>query len=104
MSASGDVLSPSTNIKRRAPEDVLCSKTRWKILKLLLGSQLTPSQVAKSVGVNYQKASGHLEVLETEGILTSVKFGARIRFYKYNDVSLIANAVRSLIEAFETQS
>jgi len=81
-------------------EDVLCSKTRWKILKLLLGSQLTPSQIAKSVGVNYQVASAHLEILEVEGILTSVKFGVRIRFYKYNEVSPTAVAVRNLTEAF----
>jgi predicted ArsR family transcriptional regulator len=65
---------------------------------------LTPSQIAKSVGVNYQKALGHLEVLEAKGILTSVKFGVRIRFYKYSDVSPIAHAVRSLIEAFKNNS
>jgi hypothetical protein len=53
------------------------------------------------VGVNYQVASRHLEVLETEGILTSVKFGVRIRFYKYNEFSLIATVVQRLIESFK---
>jgi predicted transcriptional regulator len=94
-------MTPSIKTNREAIEDVLCSKTRWKILKLLLGSQLTPSQIAKAVGVNYQVASRHLEVLETEGILTSVKFGVRIRFYKYNEFSLIATVVQRLIESFK---
>jgi predicted ArsR family transcriptional regulator len=40
---------------------------------------LTHSHIAKSVGVNYQKASKHVETLEAEGVLTSVKFGVRIR-------------------------
>jgi predicted transcriptional regulator len=98
------MLSPSTTIQRKTLEDILCSKTVWKILKLLVDSQLTPSQVAKSVGVNYQTAIGHLEVLESEGILTSFKFGRRVRFYKYNEISLVASAVRHLIETFKTQS
>ena len=83
-------------------EDVLCSKTRLKILKILIGSQLTPSQIAKEVGVSYSNAVGHLESLRKEGILCCIKFGERIRFYNYNETSPVATAVQDLIEAFET--
>lgn len=82
-------------------EDVLCSKTRLKILKILMGSQLTPSQIAKAVGVSYSNAVGHLQILEAEGILVCVKFGVCIRFYKFNEGSRIATAVQRLIESFK---
>ena len=78
-------------------EDVLCSKTR---LKILLHSELTPSDIARTVGVNYVNASKHLEILEAEGILKHIRFGARIRYYKFNETSPKSKAVRNLIEAF----
>jgi predicted transcriptional regulator len=38
-------------------EDVLCSKTRLKILELLMKSELlNTSEIAKQVGVSYSKA------------------------------------------------
>jgi len=82
-------------------EDVLCSKTRLKILKILIGSQLTPSEIAKAVGVSYLNAAAHLEVLEAEGIIGHVMFGKRTRFFKYNELSPRAIAVQVLIEAFK---
>jgi len=83
-------------------EDVLCSKTRLKILKILIGSQLTRSQIAKEVGVSYSNAVSHLEALRKEGILCYVRFGERIRFYNYNATSPVATAVRNLIEVYKT--
>jgi DNA-binding transcriptional ArsR family regulator len=66
-----------------------------------MDSQLTPSQVAKEVGVSYSNAVSHLEALGKEGILCYVRFGERIRFYKYDEISSIATAVRNLIEAYK---
>ena len=84
-------------------EDVLCLKTRLKILKVLLNSKpLNVTQIAKQVGVNYAKALEHLKILENEGILTRTMFGKRIRFYKFNELSFKAKAIRNLIEAFAT--
>ena len=82
-------------------EDVLCSKTRLKILKVLLGSQLTPSDIAERVGVCYANAFKHLEILEAEGLIEHVRFGKRTRYYKFNEASSKAIAVRNLIEIFE---
>lgn len=81
-------------------EDVLCSKTRLKILKTLIDSQETPSEIAKTVGVNFVKTSQSLQILESEGILTHAKFGKRIRYYKYNETPR-ARAVQNLIVAFQ---
>jgi predicted transcriptional regulator len=88
-----------TPTPQRNIEDVLCSKTRLKILKLLMDSQLTPSEIARAVGVNYVIAEQHLEILEAEGILTHAKFGKRIRYYKYNEIPQ-ARAVQNLIHTF----
>jgi predicted transcriptional regulator len=82
-------------------EDVLCSKTRLKILKVLLGSQLTPSDIAEKVGVCYANAAKHLETLEAEGLIEHVMFGKRIRYYKFSEASPKAIALRNLIEIFE---
>jgi hypothetical protein len=48
--------SPQRNI-----EDVLCLNARAKILKVLMDSQLTPSEIAQPVGTNYvsARASGN---------------------------------------------
>lgn len=84
-------------------ENVLCSKTRLKILKVLLNSKPpNVTQIAKQAGVNYAKALEHLKFLENEGILTHTMFGKRIRFYKFNELSPKAKAVRNLMEAFTT--
>jgi predicted transcriptional regulator len=87
--------SPQRNI-----EDVLCSKTRLKILKVLLGSQLTPSEIARAVGVNYVITEQHLEILESAGILSHAKFGKRIRYYRYNETPK-ARAVQTFMKAFQ---
>jgi predicted transcriptional regulator len=74
-----------------------------KILKVLassIDSQLTPSEIAKSVGVNYVDAANHLEILEVEGIVQHINFGKRTRYYKLNETSPRANAVRDLIKTF----
>jgi hypothetical protein len=40
-------------------------------------------------------AAAHLKALEAEGIIGHVMFGKRIRFFKYNELSLRAEAVRA---------
>jgi predicted transcriptional regulator len=81
-------------------EDVLCSKTRLKILKALTESQQTPSEIAKTVGVNFVKTSQSLQILESAGILAHAKFGKRIRYYTYNETPK-ARTVQNLVEAFQ---
>lgn len=44
----------------------------------------------------------HLEVLEDEGLIQHVMYDKRIRYYKFNEMSSRAIAVRKLIGTFET--
>ena len=82
-------------------EDVLSSKSRMKILKLIykLG-QLNVSDVARRLKLNYASTSNHLKVLESEGILQKLTYG-RVRMYRFNEGSAKAKAVVGLIEAWE---
>ena len=83
-------------------EDVFCSKTRIKILKLLLANeQLNTTQIAERVGANYETVHKHLETLEAEGILEMQPFGSRIRFYRFNEKSRKARAAQMLLQAWK---
>ncbi len=84
-------------------EEVFSSRVRMKILKLLNKfGELNVSELARRIGVNYQSASGHLKILESEGILLHKNYG-RIRLFRLNDQSPKTKAALSLIEAWEKQ-
>jgi len=82
-------------------EEVFSSKSRMKILKLIyqLG-QLNVSDVARRLKLNFASTSGHLKLLEFEGILQERKYG-RVRMYRFNEGSAKAKAVQNLIVAWE---
>jgi len=82
-------------------EEVFSSKSRMKILKLIyqLG-QLNVSDVARRLKLNFASASGHLKILECEGILQERTYG-RVRMYRFNEGSAKAKAVQNLIDAWE---
>ncbi len=84
-------------------EDVLSSKSRIKILKLIIQfGQLNVSDIARRLKVNYASTSNHLKILESEGILQKLTYG-RVRMYRFNEGSAKAKAVVCLIEAWEKQ-
>jgi DNA-binding transcriptional ArsR family regulator len=82
-------------------EEVFSSKPRMKILKLLarLGT-LNVSEIAKRIGLNYTSTNEHLQLLETEKILSQRSYG-RIRMYRFDEASARAKAVQALIEVWE---
>ena len=82
-------------------EEVLSSKPRLKILKLLntLGS-LNVSDIARQIGANFTAASEHLKILEDEGILQVHVYG-RVRMYRFKEGSMKAKTIQNLIEAWE---
>ncbi len=85
-------------------EQVLSSKPRMKILKLIAQlCELNVSDVARRIGVNFTTTSRHLQVLEAEGILQQRTYG-RIRMYRFNQASAKAKAVQALIEAWEQEN
>jgi DNA-binding transcriptional ArsR family regulator len=82
-------------------EDVLSSKLRIKILKILLKmSELNVSEIARRLGVNYNTTSQHLKILENEGIVKHKMFG-RIRLYRLNEQSPKTKALQNLLESWE---
>lgn len=51
-------------------EDVFCSKTRMKILRLLFkDAQFSTSDVAHKVGANYEPVLRHLTLVKREGVV-----------------------------------
>jgi DNA-binding transcriptional ArsR family regulator len=78
-------------------EDVLCSKTRMKILKLLFQYwQLNTSDLAYRLRTNYETTLRHLALLEKEGIVTQ-RLSGRTRFFRFAN-SLKAQATMKLLE------
>jgi predicted transcriptional regulator len=84
-------------------EDVLSSRIRIKILKILFNvGELNVSEIARRLNINYQSASKHMKMLEDEGILQHKMFG-RIHLYRLNEHSFKVKALRNLIDVWEHQ-
>lgn len=84
-------------------EDILSSKVRVKIVKLLVRmGELNVSEIARKLEINYNTASQHLRILENAGIVKQKTFG-KIRLYRLNEQSPKVRALQNLIEAWEHQ-
>ncbi len=81
-------------------EDVFCSKTRMKILKLLLTyGQLNTSTIARRLKANYETAMRHLTLLQKEDLVEQ-RLSGRTRFFRLTN-TLKGEAVRKLLEEWE---
>ena len=81
-------------------EDVFCSKTRMRILKLLFKlGQLNTSDIAHRLGANYTTTLGHLSLLRSEGVVTE-KLSGKTRFFRFTK-TLKAQAVIKLLEEWD---
>jgi DNA-binding transcriptional ArsR family regulator len=77
-------------------EDVFCSRTRMRILKLLFHcGQLNTSSIAQRLGTNYATALRHLALLEKEGVV-SQRASGKIRFFRFAN-TLKARVVMKLL-------
>lgn len=84
-------------------ENVLSSKVRIKIVKLLMDmGELNVSEIARRLEINYNTASQHLRILESAGIVKQKTFG-KIRLYRLNEQSPRVRALQNLIEFWEHQ-
>jgi DNA-binding transcriptional ArsR family regulator len=82
-------------------EDVLCSKTRMRILKALKKFvRLNTSDIGRHVGTNFHVVTVHLRLLEEQDVLTHANFGSRSHLYRFSE-SPRAKAVAKLLEAWE---
>ena len=81
-------------------EDVFCSKTRMRILKLLFKlGQLNTSDLANRLGTNYTTTLRHLSLLEKEGVVKH-RLSGKTRFFRFTK-TLKARAVMKLLEEWE---
>ncbi len=81
-------------------EDVFCSKTRMKILKLLFKlGQLNTSDLAHKLGTNYEVMLRHLSLLEKEGIVTQ-RLSGKTRFFRFAN-TVKAQAIMELLEEWD---
>jgi predicted ArsR family transcriptional regulator len=81
-------------------EDVFCSKTRMRILKLLFRlGQLNTSDLAHRLGTNYEATLRHLALLEKEGVVVQ-RLSGKTRFFRFAD-TLKAKATLRILEEWE---
>jgi DNA-binding transcriptional ArsR family regulator len=84
-----------------AIEEVLSSKGRVKILKILADiGELNISEIARRAGLNYTTTNGHLMALERSGLILHKRFG-RIRIFRFNESNPRAEMVRKLVDLWE---
>jgi predicted transcriptional regulator len=82
-------------------EDVLSSKGRVKILRILSEiGELNISEIARRAGLNYATTNQHLQVLEKFRLVRHKTFG-RIRIFRYNEENPRAKMIKQLIEFWE---
>ena len=82
-------------------EDVLSSKGRVKILRILSEiGELNISEIARRAGLNYATTNQHLQVLENHKLVRHKTFG-RIRIFRYNEENPRARMMKQLIEYWE---
>ena len=81
-------------------EDVFCSKTRVRVLKLLCKyGQMNTSDLARKLRVNYKLTLEHLELLEGEDIIQH-RVSGRMKFFRLAN-TVKARATVKLLEEWE---
>ena len=89
--------------KKRAIEDVLSSRGRVRILKLLAKcNELNISAIAKETNLNHGLVKEHLKFLTEAGLIKEKRFG-RILIYQYQNNDIIANALKKLFLLWENE-
>jgi len=84
-------------------EDVLSSRGRVKILKLLAKcNELNISAIARRTNLNHTLVKEHLKFLAKVGLIKEKRFG-RILIYQYQDTDVIANALKKLFLLWENE-
>ncbi|MHA1222716.1 MAG: winged helix-turn-helix domain-containing protein [Candidatus Heimdallarchaeaceae archaeon] len=81
-----------------AVEDVLSSRGRVKILKLLseLG-ELNISAISRTINLNHTAVKEHLRFLTEAGLIKEKKFG-RILIYQYEENNVLAHSLKQLFK------
>ena len=89
------------NLNGLAVEDVLSSKGRVRILKLLaeLG-ELNISAISRTINLNHTAVKDHLRFLTEVGLIKEKKFG-RILIYQFDENNVLAHSLKQLFKIWE---
>jgi len=87
--------------KKDSIEDLLGSRARVKILKILAKyDELTISLIIKKTKLNYTCVLKHLNFLKLHNLIQEKKFG-RIKIFRYKSENMKARSLRNFIEIWE---
>jgi DNA-binding transcriptional ArsR family regulator len=87
--------------KKKLIEDLLGSRARVKILKILAKfDELTISLIIKKTKLNYTCVLKHLNFLKLHNLIQEKKFG-RIKIFRYKSENMKARSLRNFIEIWE---
>ena len=89
------------NQNDRSIEDLLGSRARVKILKLLAkNKELSFSQIIRDTKLNHSSVKSHLTYLKSNNLVQEKVFG-RIRIYRYNSENVRARSLKKFIDIWE---
>ena len=91
----------SKDLTNLAVEDVLSSKGRVRILKLLaeLG-ELNISAISRTINLNHTAVKDHLRFLTEVGLIREKKFG-RILIYQFDENNILAHSLKQLFKIWD---
>ena len=89
------------NQNDRSIEDLLGSRARVKILKLLAkNKELSFSQIIRDTKLNRSSVKSHLTYLKSNNLVQEKVFG-RIKIYRYNSENVRARSLKKFIDIWE---
>ena len=90
-----------TKLKDYTIEELLGSKARIKILKILaIHDELSITSIIKRARLNHSNVLKHLNYLKRVNLIQEKNFG-RIRIYRYRTENLKARSLKKFIEFWE---
>ena len=93
--------SNNTNNSGLAVEEVLSSKGRVRILKLLAEiGELNISAISRAINLNHTAVKEHLRFLVQVGLIREKRFG-RILIYQFVQENILAHSLKQLFKIWE---
>ena len=86
---------------KKSIEDLLGSRARIKILKLLAQEQeLSISQIIRETNLNHTNVKKNLDILKSSNLVQEKIFG-RIKIYRYKFENIKAKSLKTFIDLWE---
>ncbi|MBY8999315.1 MAG: winged helix-turn-helix transcriptional regulator [Candidatus Heimdallarchaeota archaeon] len=94
-------ISEKEEIQKLLIEDVLSSRGRVRILKLLAElDELNVSAISRNINLNHSAVKQHLKFLCKAGLIREKKFG-RILIYQYDNENILSSSLKQLFAVWE---